>query len=395
MVSQKTGKLVKKTDKKVISMLEIDSYPWLHFKEESIIFPDNPRKTVILDKMHDPEEIRNKVIEPQKFKTIFAKKSQALYPIDFTNDFDKGRFEAYKRRRRSFMDEEEVMALELAELEHDGRVQDFDVSKEKIKQSSSPQSHENTKDQDLPVNASKQEEEKTVPKENLAKEENIFIETDVEKIHLKAHEQGFEQGKKDGYEQGMQEGHQKGYEQGYQEAAALGFQSGEERGMCAAESKYELAFQQIAKASLKMSHLKNILLNEGKEIFVEILKLCSEKILHEKLKISDHILFHLFDEILKSYDSKTSLNIEMNHEDAQKIKKYLSLKEENLKVEIKENNDLETGNFNVENETRVSLLDLKKNIVDIVENLKSDLFKNYENDSENDEKKPKKNKAVS
>ena len=85
----------------------------------------------------------------------------------------------------------------------------------------------------------------------------------------------------------------------------------------------------------------------------------------------------------------------MNHEDAQKIKKYLSLKEENLKVEIKENNDLETGNFNVENETRVSLLDLKKNIFDIVENLKSDLFKNYENDSENDEKKPKKNKAVS
>ena len=43
-MGSRVGKLVKKSNEKVMKMLDMESYPWLHFNEQSIIFPDNVKK---------------------------------------------------------------------------------------------------------------------------------------------------------------------------------------------------------------------------------------------------------------------------------------------------------------------------------------------------------------
>ena len=117
-MGSRVGKLVKKNDKKGMSLLDMESYPWLHFNEQGIIFPDNVKKSIILEKMHDPLEFKEKILNPKDFDIPFAKKSSPLFPKDMTEDFKKGQKEMIRRRRRTLMDEEEAMALELAEMEH-------------------------------------------------------------------------------------------------------------------------------------------------------------------------------------------------------------------------------------------------------------------------------------
>jgi len=145
-MASKSGKLVKKSDEKMMRLLDMDSYPWLHFNEQSIIFPDNVKRTVILEKMHDPLEISQKVISAKEFEKPFAGKSKPLIPRDMTEDYKRGQREALKRRRRTLMDEEEAMALELAELEH---IEEVKLGKEKQKEKKINKKEENKFEQSL------------------------------------------------------------------------------------------------------------------------------------------------------------------------------------------------------------------------------------------------------
>ena len=83
-MANRQGKLIKKTDEKMMDMLDMESYPWLHFNEQSLIFPDNVKRTVILEKMHDPQEISQKVIAAKEFEKPFGMKSKPLLPRDMT-----------------------------------------------------------------------------------------------------------------------------------------------------------------------------------------------------------------------------------------------------------------------------------------------------------------------
>ena len=135
-----------------------------------------------------------------------------------------------------------------------------------------------------------------------------------------------------------------------------------------------------------MNHLKNSLLQEGKDIFLELAKLCCERILREQIKVSDSSLIKLFDEVLKSYSASSSIRIQMNPKDAERIKKHLDSLKESGRIQIKENPSLEDGSFQVENDTGVSLVDIKKNVDNIIQNIKSELFKDQNNNQVDDEK---------
>ena len=396
-MGSRTGKLVKKSNERLMNLLDMESYPWLHFNEQGIIFPDNVRRSVILEKMHDPHEFNEKVTNPKDFDAPFAQKSHPLIPTDMTEDFKRGQREMARRRRRTLMDEEEAMAMELAEIEHHeveketkGNKKNINKKKEnekfvKFTPSSSIEKKETqTVTNETPTNEiSKQSEPMPQP---IPQPVPVMDEKQVEEKIMKAKEDGFSKGHKEGFEKGEQEGKEEGFKKGYEEGSANGYRSGEERGMVAAESKYERAFGNISEAAIRMDQLKQSLLQEGKDVFLEIAKLCCERILREQIKGNDASLAKLFDEVIKSYSASTSLSIQMNPNDAGRIRKHLDSLNESGRIQIKENSSLEAGSFQVENDTGVTLVDIKKNVDLIIQGIKSDLFKDQEDDSVNDAK---------
>ncbi|WP_158997313.1 FliH/SctL family protein [Pigmentibacter ruber] len=390
-MASKSGKLVKKNDEKMMNLLDMDSYPWLHFNEQSIIFPDNVKRTVILEKMHDPLEISQKVISAKEFEKPFAGKSKPLLPRDMTEDYKRGQKEALKRRRRTLMDEEEAMALELAELEH---VEEVKLGKEKQKEKKMNKKEENKFDSNLSEQKKMEqilnkENKKENPVENISEEKKDLqsplmqneknkenIDPKILELELaKAKEDAYQEGHKEGFFQGEKIGKEEGYKVGLDEGNRIGFQVGEEKGLIAVESKYDKAFANISEAALKMDELKTKLISEGKEIFLEILKLCSEKIIREQIKSSDATLYKIFDDVLKEIDTNSNLSIQVNANDAQRLKKHLESQNAKFKIKIKENNSLENGDFQVENEAGASLVDIKKNVDTIIDNIKDELFK--------------------
>lgn len=398
-MASRFGKLVKKSDEKTMNMLDMDSYPWLHFNEQSIIFPDNVKRTVILEKMHDPLEISQKVIVAKEFEKQLAAKSKPLFPKDMTEDYKKGQREAIKRRRRTLLDEEEAMALELAELEHledvkiakstskDKKNQSFEkfeakgpeAGNQNVTEKSSAQQEKSMSDH---IKVVTQEKTPELGQQQVAQGLNSQInESKVTEEVEKAKDEGYQLGYKEGYAGGEKQGKEEGYQVGIEEGKKVGYQNGEERGLIAAESKFDRAFANISEAAIKMEALKNSLLAEGKDIFVEILKLCSEKILREQLKSDDSTLYKLFDDVLKMFEANSALNIQMNSTDAQRLKKHLATHNQTERIKIKENNNLDSGDFQVENESGASLVDIKKNVDIIIDKLKSELFKELDHDS--------------
>ncbi len=390
-MANRQGKLIKKTDEKMMDMLDMESYPWLHFNEQSIIFPDNVKRTVILEKMHDPQELSQKIIAAKEFEKPFGMKSKPLLPRDMTEDYKRGQREAIKRRRRTLMDEEEAMALELAELEH---IEEIKLGKINLKDKNNsntpekkfdPHQKETAAAENTGANSIDTEGKKNQPineseekKENLEHNQPIKPQIDPKALEIemqKSKEEAYQVGYKEGFESGEGQGKEEGYKVGIENGSKVGFQNGEERGLIAAETKYDKAFANISEAAVKMNSLKTTLLEEGKDIFIEILKLCSEKILREQIKSNDSTLFKIFDEVIKMFNANSSLSIQMNPGDAQRLKKHLESQSENHKVKIKENAQLDIGNFQVENDSGASLVDIKKNVDAIIENLKTDLFK--------------------
>ncbi len=390
-MGSRVGKLVKKSNEKVMNLLDMESYPWLHFNEQGIIFPDNVRRSVILEKMHDPQEFNEKVIIPKDFNVAFAKKSNPLIPTDMTEDFKRGQRDMAKRRRRTLMDEEEAMAMELAEIEHHELVKDEKSNKKNVtKKTDESKFAVFTPSSNVQKNESQKEvEANAIPNHSdpvLQQPSAEVNEKQIEEKYNQAKEEGFEKGRQEGFEKGEKEGKEDGFKKGFEDGSAIGYRSGEERGMIAAESKYERAFENISEAASKMDHLKESLLLEGKDVFLELTKLCCERILREQIKGNDASLAKLFDEVIKTYSSSTSLSIQMNPHDAERIRKHLDSIKESGRIQIKENSSLEAGSFQVENDTGVSLVDIKKNVDLIIQNIKSDLFKDQSSDTVDGEK---------
>ncbi len=393
----KRGKLIKKADEKAMSMLDVERYPWMHFNEQSIIYADNLKRTVIQEKMHDPQEIREKISIPRDFTNLLGPKTRPLLPRDMTEDFKKAQRELLKRRRRKMMDEEEAMALELAELEqheihntlrnrssskkkpNESLFKKFIPSTELEAETNTNQAEDNSQNNEVqaaPPPMPQSAKQAPIIENNKAPEQvkDTVPHTGFQESFEKGQREGFDQGYQKGLEEGKQQGHAEGRTLGYEEGAAEGFRSGEERGMKAAETKYERTFKNITDSVNHIEDLKSVTLQKGKDLFIEITKLCAERILSEQLKSSDTALTKLFDDVIKSYASSKMLNINMNPNDVHRIQKHIETLSEKDKVQIKENINLEEGHFEIETETGAAMFDIKKSIDNIVQKLKPELF---------------------
>ncbi len=341
------GKLVKKNNNKLMKNLEIIAYPWLELKEDNILTTDNSLNSIIIQKTHDPKELEKKVRQASEFKTRFKYGEELLFPEDFTKNL--------KKNTEAVLQEQEANQDSLSSFE----------IKESTSDNSPFLSEENTENLNLSVYENKNEIFET-PKNNLP-DANIMSIEEERKIHFeKAYEEGFALGKN--------EGHHSGYLEG--------FSTGEQKGISEQQIKYQTVFSNLSGIIEQIEFLKQNLYQESRNVFIEILKICAEKVLRQQLKFSDSSLNQLFDQVLQSLSSSSLMTVELNPEDSKRL--TTALKERGLqdRVILQPDEKRAIGDFKVSSEGGISILNLTKSVEIFLETWKESVLQDEHDVSE-------------
>ena len=396
------GKLLKKNDKMLSDEgLEVHEYPWLDFSVESIVFTDNPRKNVIRKDFHDPQELSSKVKTPDSFSRPLAVKTTPLVPLDLTEDYKANLAEAQVRKRKRLMDEDEIFSLEIAELDVPGhQVDDRWSRKSKSKNDTEPVADvvagvapqatgasnpsgaaPQPVAQSVLQSVVKSELDKATTEEKidtLAQQGQSVSQDEIEKLKNRAWEEsyqaGFKQGFDDGIPQGETAGFAEGVERGKTEGFDSGFRDGEERGSAALDSKSNKYFSTLVEALTELEKLKNEILASGEDIFMELAKICCEKLVREQIQMSDESLKRIYESAVESFADKDRLSVEMHPSDAARLHKILASQGQTLRVRVEENAAFEPGDFKVEADHEIVTVDVKKALELLLENLRGELF---------------------
>lgn len=401
------GKLVKKGQLKALGYLELQDYPWLNFKEETLLFPDNPRKSVVRHTLHTESEMKDKVREPALFERAFGPRARTLIPTDLTEEYIRSEHEITLRKRKRMLDDEELFNLELADLHDQGENLDGIWSKrgepgapDSPKQAAVPQTS-TPRTQVAPLHhaaASVAESQESVAAatsvaapvaQNEAALQRALDEArargfaeGLESGRAAGQADGFAQGSSEGRSQGFDEGHTEGLSQGAEEGRAssegAGFAEGEAKGVAAAEARADRYFSLLAATFVELETLKREMLLAGQDIFVEIANLATEKIIRQKLGASDESLRKVFEQAIGLYDQTHRLTLEMSPSDAARMREALTetakARGTSTSLVLRENPALEAGDFKIESDKEILTVDLKRAVEGLIEDLRGELF---------------------
>jgi flagellar assembly protein FliH len=396
----KKGKLIKKDDTKTQSYLDVQEFPWVDLQNNNTILADSPRGNIIRVKTHTKEEIEQKIKTPESFKTAFLKKKGPILPLDLNHDYLKNQLELITRKSKKGLGEDDLFAMELANipkenLEKRNEANNFggnvpsdeknthqtEESLQKLLEESFQQGYETAK-QEFFSSRMEQTQEESLSKntsENLNHPE--FKEQ---------HNQGYEQGHKQGYEQGYKEGNEQAYKEGHElgflKGQQSGFFAGEQNAIVVSEQKAQVHFEKIV---LLLSEIESLKINSmlaGKEIFIEMMKICSEKILRTELSFHDSSLEKVFKQMIAFHLEGDKILVSAHQTDATRLKQIVEKFEKNgslmkEKVLIKTWEDASRGDLKAEGIHEVTMLDLKKSTHELIEKIADDLF-NLEEPSE-------------
>ncbi|NBX15923.1 MAG: hypothetical protein EBR09_01005 [Proteobacteria bacterium] len=410
------GRLLKKTEQDKFESLNVERYPWQDLSPDSILLTDNPRKSVVLAKTHASAELRKKVQKPAEFSRTFGQPGKTIFPEDMTAEFMASQEELRMRKRRMQMDEDELVALELLDLDEE---EQNNASRQSVKSGqSSPESKMSPTEY---ANAGAAASAAAQPRgtgpdisdlssltatksKGLGGRGLDFGLTDIsqEKMDSEvqaAFERGLAQGRLDGEEAGYQRGLSQSAatvsqpteepadtnaaaeaaEAKYAEGLKAGIEQGRTEAVSEAEEKYGHSMALFAKALSELQHLKGELVSTGREIFAEIAQICAEKILRHKIQWNDEALRRVFAVAMQQFQAQDELKIEMHPEDVTRLEQQIP-ESERARIRLVGNARLERGDIKIEANNEVVSFDIGKTVSSVIESLKDELFEEVQKD---------------
>lgn len=130
-------------------------------------------------------------------------------------------------------------------------------------------------------------------------------------------------------------------------------------------NKLEDSLTKIEKAHKELNQ-------NAQDVFIEILKISSEKILREQIKLSDDYLKNCFKSLSDEFKKET-LQIEISHSDSERFKRVIDESNILKNVKILENPAIEEGDFRIETKNKISVFNLKKIIDTLFNDIKKHL----------------------
>lgn len=406
------GRLIKKAEQEKVGSINVEPYPWRDFSPQSILLTDNPRKSVVLAKSHPSQELDKKVQKPIEFARTFGHPAKPLFPQDMTAEFLASQEELRQRKRRMQMDEDEVVALELLDL--DEEVEDSAAHQQQAhqqqQQSSDPRRQAETHFQaglvqsplnsrggspdisDLSALASHKGKGLDFTLNQVSRE---TLDAEVQAAFERGRSQGFEEGEKQGFSRALNEINQSNVnteesatavdfeaqaaqwaetaEQRYQEGLKAGMEQGRTEASQEAEAKYEHSMQLFTKALSELQHLKGELLSTGREIFSEIVQMCADKILRRHIQWNDEALSRVFTAAMSQFQAQDELKIEMHPEDIARLEKQIP-ENQRTRLRLIGNAKLDRGDIKIEANNEVVSFDIERTVESVIDSLKDELF---------------------
>jgi hypothetical protein len=326
----KPGKIVKANSKQ-FSKLQMQDYRWMHLRESDLVLPDNPEQSIILEKYHDPAELAQRIQNAENINSSLGTPKEPLWPIDLTQDYILDQKEIAKRKKRTRMDEEEIVSMELAnfDAEHGekekvhwsgksgGRASESNLNKAKVSHQT-PEVAKNVAEK--AVTSQPNKPDMPLPAQNLEKKEETPSPNWHELVQ-KAREEGYQKGMQDQQKNTPIPISPEEIEEQAEELAQHKFSDLKQQWdldssrlieeQVSEKLKFNLEKQEemLAESVLEIQKLKTEILEFGKEIFMEFIKVSSEKILKNQLLYSDESLISIYEECMGQLKkgSKTKL----------------------------------------------------------------------------------------
>ncbi|NBW80294.1 hypothetical protein EBR21_00935 [bacterium] len=418
------GRLIKKSDKQLIDSVNVGPYPWKELSPETILLPDNARKSVVLAKSHPTQELANKVQRPSEFSRAFGQPVKPLFPQDMTSEFLASQEELRQRKRRMQMDEDEAVALELLNFEDEQGGEADQQSQGNPETQSTGRENAGaaaSAAQGIPnvgigsgvsINANRAVGPDISDLSSLTSPKNKGLaghgldfglnEITQERLDAEvrsAYERGLAQGLREGEQAGLQQIQaQIPVEQNPQAASSSagqfdeeqrevafneGVQAGLEQGRVAAqqeaEQKYNHSMELFTKALSELQHLKGELLSTGREIFAEIAQMCADKVLRRHIQWNEQALRSVFEAAMSQFQAQDELKIEMHPEDITRLEKQIPV-DQRTRLRLVGNSKLERGDIKIEANNEVVSFDIQRTVESVIDSLKDELFEDVKKD---------------
>ncbi|MBM3383289.1 MAG: hypothetical protein FJY29_12765 [Betaproteobacteria bacterium] len=397
------GRLVKRAEQDKLSGMQVENYPWKDFTTDSILLPDNPRKTVVLAQSHPQQELKRKVQKPPEFSRTFGSPAKTLLPEDMTAEFLASQEELRQRKRRMQMDEDEAVALEILDITEEnsemgsagavaegGQMSPGEANADAAASVSKPGARAATGPDISDLSKLAAQNNRGFGDSALSFTESGAGLEDVEARIRDAYESGFAKGRTEGesagYQSALQEYENKSaepadasqvplqtYEQGLDQGLEQGRAEGRDQALQEAEEKYNHSVVLFTRALSELQHLKGELLSTGREIFAEIAQICAERVLRQSVKLNDEALRSVFEAATAQFQKQDELKIEMHPEDLARIEPQLA-EEQRKHFRLVANTSLQRGDLKIEANNEVVSLDLHSTVQQMIDSLKDDLF---------------------
>ncbi len=431
MGSQSRGRYISKNEQQRYPEIEVEAFSFGSLSSHGALVPDNPRKSVVHKKLHTDKELSEKVQEAEMLRTQLQPRKEVIPPSDYTVDYNRTLEELRIKNRRKLMDEEEAVAQELADMMERNRETLKQVSwKENgkkggaqsvaqrandtsaaemadaagarpeslqvaagiasaagVRESHPMQSQQSQQLQQLQHQQNQQQQSSQAGENSIYANSNSPSGSDIEKIRQSVRDEVYEEVRQQIYDsvseqarvEGLQAGRDEGIAQGQEEGSRSGYEDGfrvgEQRGEISGEAKVDKTLSLLAQVMHQIDLLRSEILASGQEIFVEFAKAAAESILRSQLAVHDDTLKNFLLNTMSPFVEKSFLNIEVGGIDAKRIVSVLAeYPDLQKRVKIRENSQLASGDFRVEADNEVVVVDIKKAVNDFMESIKADIL---------------------
>jgi flagellar biosynthesis/type III secretory pathway protein FliH len=391
-----------------LGTVEIEPFSWANLGSDEMLVPDNPRRSVILAGLHEKRELEQKVSIPREFDETIGAKSRPLFPIDMTEDYRRSQEEVLFKKKRKMLDEDEAVALELAEaikggkhpLQSPGRWKKGGEGERSAgtKDDSAATEEQGSAKQDEKIvrSVEGQISKKAVPElRDSSRREISETATEMadarqglapEFVNSEALAEMREAARSEGYAVGLEEGRQagaaeveaaraEGHEQGQQKGYDEGFRVGEERGEIAGEAKVQNTLTMLNEVVHQIDLVRSEILSSGQEIFLEFAKVACESILRGQLMVHDETLRLFMKQTLTPFVERSFITLEVSQGMGSKVTALLvDMGDLQRKVRVKESSAMPEGDFRVEADNEVVIVDLKKAVESLLETVKGEIL---------------------
>ncbi len=383
----------------------LQEYKWLDFGSDGIVFPDNPRASVVIKDLHDPDELRRRVKVPTAFNTPFRAPLKPLYPIDLSEDYRKFMIETQQRRKRRNFDDDDTSTIDFSEISTPPDIEDRlnrwksrarpeDVTAgarsdaahhgagvQQVSRDNSsgaggdslradianPQNRPLVSSLDTmagsPVTdaADGQSRRGMLPATDISKDARDKIlaklnaTTGADELMGVPHQEGEAESRAHGargyHDVGGDAGPAAGQvdeddhqsldshsatdvgaemssgmhlDQDFQAEMGRVATENYDQGFQAALNKFADLNELLQQTSREFSDLRTQVLREGREIFLEVIKLTAENVLRSQISISDKALFELFDAALENIHQARKIAVQANPHTVARLKEQYS-----------------------------------------------------------------------